>query len=298
MLAVILSRKRALYSTRRLRQEFQALGCTVRVVDPLSCVISMVRERQTVLARRRDLGDADVVIPRIGTYGVGYAVAVVRQFRLMGVPCINDDEGIGRVKNKIRCLQYLRHAGIPIPETLAARSPLSFEKMVDLVGGPPVILKLASGMQGTGVILSESVEAARSSLEAFWSLGADLLMQNFVSESRGRDVRVLVIGREVRAAMRRVSRDGEFRSNMHRGAVGEPIIPEKEQREIAIRAARAVGLELAGVDMLETREGPRVLEVNASPGFQGLEEATGLNIARMIAEHALTLARRRQEARA
>lgn len=298
MLAAILSRRRALYSTRRLREELLRLGCEVRVVDPLKCVVRLSERLQTVLYHRRDLSDVDTVIPRVGMYAVPFILAVVRQFANMGIPVLNSPEAIACARDKLRCLQTLARAGLPTPGTLATRYPASFENLMALVGGPPVVLKLSSGSQGTGVILSESVESARSSLEAIWSLGADLLIQKFISESRGRDLRVLVIDGEVRAAMRRVAGPNEFRSNIHRGGAGEPATVSASYRDAAIRAAAAVGLTVAGVDILETRTGPLVIEVNASPGFQGLEKATGLNVAGMIAEQAVAMARRPRRVRA
>jgi ribosomal protein S6--L-glutamate ligase len=298
MLAVILSRRRALYSTRRLREELLKLECEVRVIDPLKCIVRLSGRLQTVLANRRDLANVETVIPRVGVYAVPFILAVVRQFSNMGVPVLNSEEAIACARDKLRCLQTLVRAGIPVPDTLATRYPATFENMMALVGGPPVVLKLSSGSQGTGVILSESVESARSSLEAIWSLGADLMMQKFIAEARGRDLRVLVIDGEARAAMRRVAGRNEFRSNIHRGGVGEPVSLSPAYRDAAVRAAAAVGLTVAGVDILETRSGPLVIEVNASPGFQGLELATGLNIAGMIAEQAVAMARRPRRVRA
>lgn len=298
MQLVILSRKRTLYSTRRLREEAEKIGFKVRVIDPIRCVISLAGKRPRVLYNRKSLQDVNVVIPRVGTYAVPYSIAVVRQFRFMGVPTVNDDEAIGRARNKLRCLQHLMRRGIRIPETLIARFPTHFEKMVDMVGGPPVVLKLITGTQGTGVILSDSLQSAKSSLEAIWSLGHDIMMQKFISESRGKDIRALVIDGKVRAAMRRVAEGTEFRSNIHRGGVGEAIKLDRVYSEAAIRAADAVGLRLAGVDLLESKEGPMVIEVNASPGFQGLEAATGDNIARMIVDYAARLARKNRHARA
>jgi len=298
MIVGILSRRRALYSTRRLREELIKLGADARVVDPLKCVLQVGPARPTVYYNRRRLDDVEAIIPRVGIFAVPYILAVIRQFSNMGVPVINSDEAIGCARDKLRCLQRLTKAGIPIPDTLAAKYPASFDKMVGLVGGPPVILKLSSGTQGTGVILSESIESARSSLEAIWSLGADILIQKFISESRGRDIRALVIDGEVRAAMRRVAGRNEFRSNIHRGGMGEPISLTGAYRDIASRAAAAVGLKLAGVDILESSSGPLVIEVNASPGFQGLELATGANIAGMIAEFAVSQVRRRRRVRA
>lgn len=297
MKIAILSRKRSLYSTRRLKEEAERAGHQVVIIDPLKCVLCLIHHRPSVLFQRKPVDDVAVVIPRVGTYAVSYSIAVVRHLRFMGIPCVNDDEAIGRCRNKLRCLQHLVQKGIPVPETLMARFPTYFEKLLDLVGGPPVVLKLTSGTQGTGVILSESLQSAKSSLEAIWSLGHDIMMQKFVGESRGKDIRALVVDGEVRAAMRRIADEQEFRSNIHRGAVGEGVQLSREYRDVAVRAARAVGLNLAGVDILESKQGPLVIEVNASPGFQGLEAATGMNIAKIIVDFAVRHARRNRNSK-
>jgi ribosomal protein S6--L-glutamate ligase len=298
VLIAILSRKRTLYSTRRLREEAEKLGHEIRIIDPIRCVLSLTARKPLVMYNRRPQDDVSVVIPRVGTYAVPYSIAVVRQFRFMGVATLNDDDAIGRARNKLRCLQHLVQRGIRIPETLIARFPAYFERLFGMVGGPPVVLKLITGTQGTGVILSDSLQSAKSSLEAIWSLGHDIMMQKFISESRGKDIRALVVDGKVRAAMRRIASAEEFRSNIHRGGVGEPIRLSRAYAEAAVRAAESVGLRLAGVDLLEGKDGPLVIEVNASPGFQGLEAATGENIARMIVEAATRLARKKKNARA
>ena len=294
---MILSRKRTLYSTRRMREEAEKIGLQTRILDPIRCVISLAHSPPCVLFNRKPL-DVDVVIPRVGTFAVPYSLAVVRQFRFMGIPTVNDDLGIGRARNKLHCLQWLAQKGIRIPETLAARFLTSFDKILEMVKGPPVVLKLTSGTQGTGMILSDTLQAAQSSLEAIWSLGYDMLMQRFVAESRGRDIRALVIGGRVVAAMRRIAAKKEFRSNIHRGGVGEAVKLNREYADAAVRAADAMGLRVAGVDLLESKDGPSVIEVNASPGFQGLEQATGGNIAREIVAYAARLARKKRKRRA
>lgn len=297
MKIAILSRKRSLYSTRRLKEEAERAGHEVAIIDPLKCVLCLTNNDHSVLFQRKRVDDVAVAIPRVGTYAVSYSIAVVRHLRFMGIPCVNDDEAIGRCRNKLRCLQHLVQKGIPVPETLMARFPTYFEKLLDLVGGPPVVLKLTSGTQGTGVILSESIQSAKSSLEAIWSLGHDIMMQKFVGESRGKDIRALVVGGEVRAAMRRIADEQEFRSNIHRGGAGEVVKLSKEYRDVAVKAAQAVGLNLAGIDILESKKGPLVIEANASPGFQGLEAATGMNIAKIIVDFAVEQARKNRNSK-
>jgi ribosomal protein S6--L-glutamate ligase len=291
---LILSRKRSLYSTRRLREEGRALGHQVDVADPLKCVLRLSHGEPSMLVGVRTLKKPDAVLPRIGTAGTTYSIAVVRQFELMGVPVVNAASAIETAKNKLSCLQLLAKKGVPVPDTLISRYPRDLDKMMKLVGGAPLILKLLRGTQGTGVIFAESKASVESMLETIWSLGEDIMIQRFIAESRGRDIRVLVINGEARAAMRRIGPDGEFRSNIHRGGVGEAVQLTKAFARVAVRAAEAAGLELAGVDVLESSSGPMVIEVNASPGFEGLEEATKQNIAKLFIESAVRTARRRK----
>jgi len=292
MKIAILSRKRTLYSTHRLREEVLALGHEPVIVDPLKCVLFVRSGRPTVLLRGKELDGIDAVLPRIGTVGTGYSIAVVRQFALMGVPCVNSHGPIARSRNKFGCLQLLAKKGIRVPDTIMSRYPHKVEKLIKLVGGTPLIMKLLKGTQGTGVIFAESLASVESMLETIWSLGEDIMMQRFVAESKGRDLRILVIDGKAVSAMRRIGREGEFRSNIHRGGVGEPVKLTPQQESTALRACEACGLKLAGVDVLESSEGPSVIEVNSSPGFQGLEAATNQNIARMIAAYAVKLAKR------
>jgi len=267
------------------------MGHQVGVADPLKCVLLIKTGAPAILVGGRPLPRPDVVLPRIGTTGTAYSIAVVRHFDLMKVPLVNNHGPIARAKNKLGCLQLLASRGIRVPDTLMSRYPRRLDRLIRLVGGPPLILKLLRGSQGTGVVFAESQESVESMLETIWSLGEDILVQRFIAESRGRDIRALVIGGKVRAAMRRIGPEGEFRSNIHRGGVGEAVDLPPEYGRAAVQAARAVGLGLAGVDLLEASGGPMVIEVNASPGFEGLEEATGLNVARMFIEAAVRAAR-------
>jgi len=292
MRILILSRKRSLYSTRRLQEEGRRRKHQVDVADPLKCVLLMSGGEASILVGGRRLKRPDVVLPRIGIAGTEYSIAVVQHFELMGVPVVNGHAAIAAAKNKLDCLQRLAARGIPVPDTLISRYPRELDRLMKLLGGPPVIMKLLRGTQGTGVIYAESKASIESTLETIWSLGEDILVQRFIAESKGKDVRVLVIDGKARAAMRRIAAEGEFRSNIHRGAVGEPVKLTKAHERIAIRAAAAVGLNLAGVDILESKAGPVVIEVNASPGFEGLEEATKQNVAAMFIEAARQAARR------
>jgi ribosomal protein S6--L-glutamate ligase len=247
-----------------------------------------------MLVGGRTLKRPEAVLPRIGTAGTTYSIAVVRHFELMGVPVVNRSTAIEQAKNKLACLQVLAAKGVPVPDTLMSRYPRDLDKLMKLVAGPPLILKLLRGTQGTGVIFAESKASVESMLETIWSLGEDIMIQRFVAESKGKDIRALVIDGEVRAAMRRIGAEGEFRSNIHRGGVGEPVKLPRPYERVAVKAAEAAGLDLAGVDILESSAGPMVIEVNASPGFEGLEEATNQNIARMFVQAALRAARRRR----
>jgi ribosomal protein S6--L-glutamate ligase len=288
---LILSRKRSLYSTRRLREEGEKLGHEIEVIDPLKCVLLISKKVSSLLVGGRPLALPDAVLPRIGTAGTAYSIGVVRHFDLLKVPLVNNHGPIARAKNKLGCLQLLASKGIRIPDTLMSRYPRDLDKMMKLVGGPPLIMKLLRGTQGTGVIFAESKASVESMLETIWSLGEDILLQRFIAESKGKDIRALVIDGKVRAAMRRIGREGEFRSNIHRGGVGEAVKLSPEYQRLAVKAADAIGLQLAGVDILESADGPMVIEVNASPGFQGLEAATGANIAREFIEAAVRAAR-------
>lgn len=291
MRILILSRKRSLYSTRRLREEGKRLGHEVDVTDPLKCVLRLSEGKPSLLVGGRTLEKPGSVLPRIGTAGTAYSIAVVRHFELMGVPVVNRASAIEQAKNKLACLQLLAAKGVPVPDTLMSRYPRDLDKLMKLVAGPPLILKLLRGTQGTGVIFAESKASVESMLETIWSLGEDIMIQRFIAESKGKDIRALVIDGEVRASMRRIGAEGEFRSNIHRGGVGEPVKLPKAYERVAVKAAAAAGLELAGVDILESSAGPMVIEVNASPGFEGLEEATKRNIARMFIEAAARAAK-------
>ncbi|MBI2944743.1 MAG: RimK family alpha-L-glutamate ligase [Candidatus Wallbacteria bacterium] len=285
----ILSRRATLYTTRRFTKTARMLGHVARVLDPLGCMLHTTRGRHTIQYHERQLRLPDAVLPRIGGPSAAYSLAVLQQFEARGVCVVNRSEAIARARDKLRSLQLLAEQHVPIAATVMTRDPSRLAESIDMVGGPPVILKLLQGTQGIGVILADSYQTAKETLEALWQLGQNILIQKFISESKGRDIRALVVGQKVVTAMRRVARAGEFRSNIHRGGVGEPLELGERQREVALKAAAVMGLEVAGVDLLEGEDGPIVTEVNSSPGFEGLEKASGLDIAREIIEHAVRL---------
>jgi ribosomal protein S6--L-glutamate ligase len=295
----ILSRKRSLYSTRRLVESARAHGHDPLILDPLRCDLVLRKNAPSVYYGGLDsaLPPIDIVLPRIGASITEHGLAVVNQFDMMGVPLVNDSQPIARSRDKLRSLQHLARAGIDIPRTVMARRPSQVHRALEVVGGPPAILKLVRGTQGIGVILAETEQMMQQVLETFWSLGMNILIQEFIEESEGRDIRALVVGNRVIAAMRRQARIGEFRANVHRGGTGVAADLAGEYTRAALRATRTMGLQLAGVDMLESRQGPKVMEINSSPGFEGLERCTGVDVAGAIVEYAVAFARRRLRGR-
>jgi ribosomal protein S6--L-glutamate ligase len=290
MRILILSRKRWYYSTRRLREAALRQGHEVVLADPFRCVL-LLDDQPRVFLGRREITGVDVVIPRVGLTGADFTIALVRHFELMGVPVVNRGAAIATAKDKLGTLQRLAGEGIGIPTSAVLRTSSNLDRLLRRVDGTPVIFKLLRGSQGNGVALAETPRAAVSVLDALLALGQDVLLQQCIKESIGRDIRALVAGGRVVAAMRRVAPEDEFRSNIHRGAVGEPVSLAPPVQRIAVAAARAIGLDVAGVDLIETPGGAVILEVNASPGFQGLEAATGKDIARILIEHAVQHAR-------
>jgi ribosomal protein S6--L-glutamate ligase len=294
----ILSRNPRLYSTSRLVEAAQRRGHEVDVVDPISCVLVLERGRQHLVSGGRSLDDYDAVIPRIGASITDYGLAVCAAFQHLGVAVVNRAEAIARSRDKLRALARLSAAGVNIPRTAMARDPSAIRTAVDAVGGTPVIIKLLQGTQGVGVMIADSPAAVESTLDTLWGLGQNIILQEFIAESRGRDVRALVVGGELVGAMRRTARAGEFRSNLHRGGAGREITLDNNYREAALAAAAVIGLDVAGVDILESNDGPRVIEVNSSPGLKGIERATGLDVAARIIAHAERLVAERRRASA
>ena len=293
---VILSRNPKLHSTRRLVEAAKALGHAPRVLDTLRCNMVVARDRPRIFYRGEEVlaTGVHVVIPRIGASITGYGLSVVNQFDLMGVPVLNAAIPIARSRDKLRALQLLSRFGIDVPRTVMCRYRDEVEGAVRMVGGLPCIIKLIQGAQGVGVMIANTQDEVEGMLDTLWTLGQEILLQELVAESRGKDVRALVMGDRAVAAMRRTARAGDFRSNIHRGGVAEAIALEREYAEAAVKAARVMGLEVAGVDMLEARTGPKIMEVNSSPGFEGLEAASGVDIATLYVQHAVEFARVRQ----
>ncbi|ABS24232.1 RimK family alpha-L-glutamate ligase [Anaeromyxobacter sp. Fw109-5] len=286
---VVLSRNPKLYSTRRLVEAVGALGHLPRVLDTLRCNMVLGRDRPRMFYAGEELlaTDVHVAIPRIGASITGYGLSVVNQLDMMGVPVLNNAIPIARSRDKLRALQLLSRFGLDIPRTVMCRYRDEVPQAVEMVGGLPCIIKLIQGTQGVGVMIAHTSAEVEGMLDTLWTLGQEILLQELVAESRGKDVRALVVGDHVVAAMRRTARAGEFRSNIHRGGVAEAVELDREFAEVAVKAARVMGLEVAGVDMLEARTGPKVMEVNSSPGFEGLEAATGVDIATAYVSHAI-----------
>jgi ribosomal protein S6--L-glutamate ligase len=284
MKIAILSRNRRLYSTRRLIEAAEARGHQVQVVDVLRCYMNIAPSNPQIHYQGKRLPVFDAVIPRIGASVTFYGTAVVRQFEMMGVYCLNESVAITRARDKLRALQLLARRGIGLPVTGFAHSPGDTQDLIGLVGGAPMVVKLTEGTQGVGVVLCETDKAAESVIEAFRNLDAYFLVQQFIEEAKGADLRCFVVGGRVVAAMKRQAKAGEFRSNLHRGGSATPIKITPEERSTAVRAAKIMGLNVAGVDLLRTEQGPLVMEVNSSPGLEGIETASGTDIADLIIE--------------
>lgn len=284
MKIAILSRRPSLYSTRRLKEAGQARGHEVRVVDYLRCYMDITSHKPQVLYQGEPLLGYDAIIPRIGASHTFYGTAVVRQFEMMGVYSANESQAISRSRDKLRSLQLLSRKGIGLPVTGFAHSTKDIEGLINIVGGAPLVIKLLEGTQGIGVILAETRKAAEAVIEAFRGLHANILVQEYLKEARGADIRCLVVGNRVVAAMKRQAPPGEFRSNLHRGGTAVKIKLTPEERSTATRAAKAMGLNVAGVDLIRSNHGPVVVEVNSSPGLEGIESASGIDVASEVVE--------------
>jgi len=282
MYIAILSTKASLYSTRRLVEESKARGHEVKVLNTPKCYMNIASMRPTVKYMGEPVTGVDAVIPRIGFSITRYGTAVLRQFEMMGVFPLNESVAIVRSRDKLRSLQLLARKGIGLPVTGFANQVSETQDLIQMVGGAPLVVKLSEGTQGKGVVLAETAKAAEGVIDAFRQLDADFLVQEFIKEAGGADIRCFVIGSKVVAAMKRQAKDGEFRSNLHRGGTATIIKLTPEERSTAVRAANIMGLNVAGVDILRSNHGPVVMEVNSSPGLEGIEHATGKNIAGMI----------------
>ncbi|MGG2141854.1 30S ribosomal protein S6--L-glutamate ligase [Symbiopectobacterium sp. RP] len=282
MKIAILSRDGSLYSCKRLREAAEVRKHVVDIIDPLSCYMNINSAAPTVHYRGRQLVKYDAVIPRIGSQITFYGTAVLRQFEMLGSFALNNALSITRARDKLHSLQLLAREGIDLPITGFAHSPDDTSDLIDMLGGAPLVVKLVEGTQGIGVVLAETRQAAESVIDAFRGLNAHILVQEYVREAQGRDIRCLVIGNEVVAAIERQAKEGDFRSNLHRGGTAHPVIITERERAIAVKATQTLGLSVAGVDILRATRGPLVMEVNASPGLEGIERTTQLDIADMM----------------
>jgi len=296
MKIAILSRNARLYSTQRLVEAGRARGHSVRVLDPLRCYMRIAAGAFEMHYKGRRLGGVDAVIPRIGASITFYGTAVVRQFEMMGVATPNCSDSILRARDKLRALQLLAREGIGLPTTVFGDNPDDTGDLLTMLGEPPHVIKLNEGAQGQGVLLAEKRAAAQGMIEAFRSLYANFIVQEFVREADGADLRCFVVGDAVVAAMRRQAPDGDFRANLHRGGSAAAVELSPLEIDTALRAARVMGLGVAGVDMLRSRRGPLVLEVNSSPGLEGIEAASGVDVAGAIIERIAASARPRAPA--
>lgn len=285
MKIAILSRNAQLYSTNRLEEAAEHRGHEVHIIDPLKCYMNITSHHPSIHYKGEKLEGFDAVIPRIGASITFYGTAVVRQFEMMGTYCVNESIAISRSRDKLRSLQLLARKGVGLPVTGFAHSTQFTRDLIQLVGGSPLVIKMIEGTQGIGVVLAETPKAAQSVIEAFRGMKANILVQEYIQESAGSDIRCFVIGPKVVATMKRKGGDGEFRSNLHRGGKASKIRITPEERSTAVRAARIMGLNVAGVDMLRSNHGPVVLEVNSSPGLKGIEKTTETDIACLVVEY-------------
>ncbi|WP_411832886.1 30S ribosomal protein S6--L-glutamate ligase [Pseudoxanthomonas mexicana] len=290
MKLAILSRNSSLYSTRRLVEAARARGHSVRVLDPLRCYMRIASDGFTMHYKGRPVSGYSAVIPRIGASVTRYGTAVLRQFELMGSHSPNPSDAILRARDKLRAHQLLAAQGIGLPVTVFGDNPDDTVDLLSMLGPPPHVIKLTEGTQGAGVMLTEKPSASRGVVEALRGLYANFVVQEFIAEAEGADLRCFVVGGRVVASMRRLAPEGDFRSNLHRGGTAEPAEASAEEQAVAVRAAQVLGLGIAGVDLIRSRRGPLVLEVNSTPGLEGIEAVCGRDIAGDIIEHAAGLA--------
>lgn len=285
MRILILSRSQKIHSTKRLSETAKLKGHDVIIADPARCYLDLSTKGPQVYFKNKALKDIDAVIPRIGSSITFYGTAILRQFEMMGIPTLNSSNGVLQARDKLCALQMLSRAGIPLPKTSFANSTKMTNHLIKLVGGAPLVVKLLQGTQGKGVVLCETGKAAESLIDAFREMDADFMVQEFVKEAGGADIRCFVVGDEVVASMQRQAKEGEFRSNLHRGGSAIQIEISEQERSIAINATKALGLEVSGVDILRSKSGPYVIEVNSSPGLEGIEKYTQVDVAGRIIAH-------------
>lgn len=297
MKIAILSTNKNLYSTQRLVEAASARGHECVVMDHSKCYVGIQQGKPSIHYRGENITDIDAVIPRIGASVTFYGSAIVRQFEVMNVISANPSQAITRSRDKLRCMQILSGAGLGLPITGFARTTSDVDDLINMVGGAPLVIKLLEGTQGIGVVLAETKKAASSVIEAFYGLGNNILIQEYIKEAKGTDIRAFVVDGKVVGAMKRTAKEGEFRSNLHRGGTAEIVKLTRKERETAIAAARAMGLTVAGVDMLPSTRGPLILEVNSSPGLEGIEKATHKDIAGEIIKYLETQYEAKQQLR-
>lgn len=287
MKIAILSRNRNLYSTKRLIEAGEQRGHEILLLDHMKCVLVIEQGRPHIYYNGKEVTGVNAVVPRIGASATFYGSAVVRQFEMMKIFTAVESQALVRSRDKLRSLQILARAGLGIPKTAFASSPKDkdIDSVIEAIGGAPCVVKLLEGTQGIGVILAENQKAAKSVIEAFLKLDASILVQEFIKESKGADIRAFVVDGQIVGAMKRQAREGEFRSNLHRGGTATVIQLSTDERATAIKAAKKLGLNIAGVDLLQSDRGPLVMEVNSSPGLEGIEGATGIDIAGKIIEY-------------
>jgi len=291
MKIAMMARNPSLYSHKRLKEAAEARGFELDIVNTLRCYMNIASRRPEIYYNGEKLPHYDAVIPRIGASVTFYGLAILRQFEMMGVYPLNESVAIGRSRDKLRSMQILAREGIGLPVTTFAHDPKQTEEVLKISGGAPVVIKLLEGTQGIGVVLADTNRSAKSVIEAFRGAGVNILVQEFIKEAGGSDIRTLIVGGKVVASMERVGAKGEFRSNLHRGGSAQQIKISPEERSTATRAARAMGLNVCGVDMLRSNHGPVVMEVNSSPGLEGVEKATGIDVAGRIIELLAQLAK-------
>lgn len=282
---VVLSRNKNLYSTKRLIESIEKRGHKPLVLDHLKCDIVIEQDKPAIYYDGEKIKHVAAVIPRIGASVTFYGAAVVRQFEMMNVPSAVESQALVRSRDKLRSLQILARSNVGMPKTVFTNYSKEVTKIIDSVGGAPLIVKLLEGTQGYGVVLAPTKKAAESMIEAFHSMKARVIVQEFISEAKGADIRAFVIGNKVVGAMKRQGKEGEFRSNLHQGGSGTLIKLSKEEKEVALTAAKVMNLSIAGVDMLQSDRGPLILEVNSSPGLEGIEKATGKDIAEEVIKY-------------
>lgn len=285
MKIAILSRNSKLYSTKRLVEAAQKRGHEAVVIDHSKCDLVIEKGKPAIHYKGEEIKGIDAVIPRIGASITFYGTAVVRQFEMMHVFTAVESQAIARSRDKLRSLQLLARAGLGMPKTMFTNHSKDVAKVIEKLGGAPVVIKLLEGTQGLGVVLAETDKAALSVIEAFYDLKQRIIVQEFIAEAKGADIRAFVVNGEVVGAMKRQGKEGEFRSNLHRGGTAKLIKLSREEKAAALKAAKTLGLAIAGVDMLQSKRGPLILEVNSSPGLEGIEKATGIDIADKIIEY-------------